>query len=138
MQPCSSSICSRVVHAIEIRSNPMHPLSGALPLLYVPARVTRGALVAHKHSFAPPHIAEALCPSLCLFETILVTLCLMVWDWLVSRAEPMLSCWHNLLFLFCLLLFYLFLPSMGWLCGVGVFGLIVFSLSPGLAQRTPK
>ena len=36
----------------------------------------------------------------------------------------MLSCWHDLLFLFCLLLFYLFLPSMGWLCVVGVFGLI--------------
>ena len=36
----------------------------------------------------------------------------------------MLSCWHDLLFLFCLLLFYLFLHSMGWLCGVGVFGLI--------------
>ena len=36
----------------------------------------------------------------------------------------MLSCWHDLLFLFCLLLFYLFLPSMDWLCGVGVFGLI--------------
>ena len=33
--------------------NPMHPLSGALPLLYVPAHVTRGALVAHMHSFAP-------------------------------------------------------------------------------------
>ena len=32
----------------------MHPLSGALPLPYVLARVTRGALVAHKHSFAPP------------------------------------------------------------------------------------
>ena len=32
----------------------MHPLSGALPLPYVPALVTRGALVAHKHSFAPP------------------------------------------------------------------------------------
>ena len=31
----------------KIRSNPMHPLSGALPLPYVPARVTRGALVAH-------------------------------------------------------------------------------------------
>ena len=31
----------------------MHPLSGALPLPYVPARVTRGALVAHRHSFAP-------------------------------------------------------------------------------------
>ena len=69
-------------------------------------------------------IAEALCPSLCLFGTILVTPCLMVWDWRVSRADPMLSCWHDLLFLFCLLLFYLFLPSMGWLCGVWVFGLI--------------
>ena len=32
----------------------MHPLSGALPLPYVPARVTRAALVAHRHSFAPP------------------------------------------------------------------------------------
>ena len=32
----------------------MHPLSGALPLLYVPARVTGGVLVAHRHSFAPP------------------------------------------------------------------------------------
>ena len=41
----------------------------------------------------------------------------------------MLSCWHDLLFLFCLLLFYLFLPSIGWLCGVGVFGLIEYSHS---------
>ena len=32
----------------------MHPLGGALPLPYVPARVTRGSLVAHRHSFAPP------------------------------------------------------------------------------------
>ena len=31
----------------KIKSNPMHPV-------YVPALVTRGALVAHKHSFAPP------------------------------------------------------------------------------------
>ena len=38
----------------KIKSNSMHPLSGALPLPYVPARVTRGALVAHWHSFAPP------------------------------------------------------------------------------------
>ena len=37
----------------KIKSNPMHPLSGALALPYVPARVTRGALVAHRHSFAP-------------------------------------------------------------------------------------
>ena len=32
----------------------MYPLSNALPLQYVTARVTRGALVAHRHSFAPP------------------------------------------------------------------------------------
>ena len=37
----------------KINSNQMHLLSGALPLPYVPARVTRAALVAHRHSFAP-------------------------------------------------------------------------------------
>ena len=84
-------------------------------------------------------IAEPLCPSRCLFRTILVTPCLMVWDWRVSRAEPMISCRHDLLFLWCLLLFYLLLTSMGWLCGVGVFWTDrVFSLSPGLAKRTPN
>ena len=42
----------------------------------------------------------------------------------------MLSCWHDLLFLFCLLLFYLFLPYMGWLCGVwGLWTDRVFSLT---------
>ena len=38
----------------KITSNPMHPLSGALHFPHVPARVTRGALVAHRHLFAPP------------------------------------------------------------------------------------
>ena len=41
----------------------------------------------------------------------------------------MLSCWNDQLFIFCLLLFYLFLPSMGWLRRVGVFGLIECSHS---------
>ena len=57
MQPCPSSICSRVVQLcklFKIKSNPMHPLSGAFHLPYVPARVTRGALVARRHSFVPP------------------------------------------------------------------------------------
>ena len=105
----------------------MHPLRGALPLPYVPARVTSGALVAHigtrSHLLVVGllNITEPLCPSRCLFETILVTLYLMVFDWRVSRAEPMLSCWHDL--------FYLFLPSVGWLCGVGFFGQIKCSYS---------
>ena len=38
----------------KTKSNPMHPLSGALPLPYVPACVTPGALVAHRYSIAPP------------------------------------------------------------------------------------
>ena len=70
----------------KIKSNPMHPLSGALPLPYVPARVARGVLIAHRHSFAPPccrtrfSTVEPLCPSQCLFETILVAMYSMVWD----------------------------------------------------------
>ena len=39
----------------KIRCNPVHPLNGALPGPYVPARVTRGALVAHRNTYAPPH-----------------------------------------------------------------------------------
>ena len=38
----------------KIKSNPMHHLRTALPLPYVLARVTRGALVAHRHSSIPP------------------------------------------------------------------------------------
>ena len=43
----------------KIRCNPVHPLNGAplcgaLPVPYVPVRVTRGALIAHRYSFAPP------------------------------------------------------------------------------------
>ena len=38
----------------KIRCNPVHPLNGDLPRPYVPARVTRGALVAHRYTYAPP------------------------------------------------------------------------------------
>ena len=74
----------------------MHPFSGALLLLYVPARAARGALVAHRHSFGLIAVellstVEPLCPSECHFGTILVTLYLIVLDKLVFRAEPMLS-----------------------------------------------
>ena len=131
----------------KIKSNPMLPLSGALP--YVPAHVTRSALVAHRHSFVLPRlcllivgllsIAEALCHYLCLFGTILVTLCLMVWDWRVLRAEPMLSCWHDLLSLFLsptVLSFSSFHGLVVWVWGLWTDR--VFSLSTSLAQGTPK
>ena len=32
----------------------MHPLYGALPVQYVPVRVTRGAVIAHRYTYAPP------------------------------------------------------------------------------------
>ena len=38
----------------KIRCNPKHPLCGALPVPYVPVWVIRGALIAHRYTFAPP------------------------------------------------------------------------------------
>ena len=38
----------------KIRRNPVHPLNGALPAPYGPVRVTRGVLVAHQYTYAPP------------------------------------------------------------------------------------
>ena len=37
----------------KIRCNPVHPINGTPPGPYVPARVTRGALVAHRYTYAP-------------------------------------------------------------------------------------
>ena len=37
----------------KIRCNSMHPLY-ALPVPYVPVRVTRGAVIVHRYTFAPP------------------------------------------------------------------------------------
>ena len=38
----------------KIRCNPVHPLNGALPGPYVPVWVRRGALIAHRYTYAPP------------------------------------------------------------------------------------
>ena len=73
----------------------MHPLSGALPLPYVPARVTRG--VSYRYSFAPLRIRTSqyrrtFAPSQCLFGTILVTPC--IWwcgtGWFKTKSQ----CFH--------------------------------------------
>ena len=65
----------------KIRCNPVHPLNGALPGRYVPVRVTCGALVAHRYTYAPPRSTAGLsflsqCPS----GPILLTPYSMVWD----------------------------------------------------------
>ena len=126
----------------KIKSNPIHPLSGALHLPYVLSLVSRhGALVVHWHSFTPSHCRTSQ------YLRTFVPFSVSLWNdlsdpvfdgvglaGLKSRINAFLFAWSAL---FCLRLFYLFLPFMGWLCGVGVFGLIVFSLSPGLALWTP-
>ena len=38
----------------KIRCNPIHPLFGALPVPYVLVSVTRGAVIAHRYTYAPP------------------------------------------------------------------------------------
>ena len=81
--------------------------------------------------------AGPLCRSQCLFGTILVILFLMVLTWLVLRAEPMPLYCSDLVLIFVSFYFLSFLHSTGWLCGVGVFRLIVFVLSPRLWLPTP-
>ena len=126
---------------IKIKSNPMHPLSSALPLLYVPACVTCGALVAHRRSVVPTRSRTSQ------YLRTFVPLSVSLWNNLNDLSDPV-TCFDGvglasfksranaflfavgiICFLFCLLLFYLFLPSMGWLCGVGVFGLLECSHS---------
>ena len=45
----------------KIRCNPMYPLCGALPVLYVPVRVIRGVLIAHRYTYAPPRCRTSQC-----------------------------------------------------------------------------
>ena len=45
----------------KIRCNLVHPLNGALPGPYVPSRVTRGALVAHRYTYAQPRCRTLQC-----------------------------------------------------------------------------
>ena len=51
---CSSSICSVLCMLYKIRCHPKHPLHGDLPGPHVPVRVTRDALVAHRHTYLIP------------------------------------------------------------------------------------
>ena len=98
----------------KIRCNPVHPLNGALPGPYVLVRVTRGALVAHRYTYAPPRCrtlqySKTFIPFSVTLWNDLLTAYSMVWDWRVSRAWPMLLYWHKLLYpYYSLLLFFPF------------------------------
>ena len=117
----------------KIRSNSMHPLCRALPCMQ--ARITHGAsekfmsneCSAHRKSFGPRRCRTAqyrrtFLPSLFLYETITMTMCLTVLDFPALRVGEMLSCWPNLLSLsLCGPLLPLFLLGVGCLRGVWVF-----------------
>ena len=109
----------------KIRYNTMHLLNDALPGPYVPVRITRGAMVAHRYTYVPPRCRtlqyrRTLFCSQCPSGTILLTSYSMVWDWRVSRAMPMLFYWPKQLYPFySLLLFFPFSSSLrlvllGW------------------------
>ena len=38
-----------------IKCNQLHPLYGALPVPYVPVRVSCGTVIAHRYTYEPPH-----------------------------------------------------------------------------------
>ena len=129
----------------KIRCNPVHPLNGALPGPYVPARVTRGGwshigTLMHRLAAEPCSTAGLLFPSRCHSGTILLIPYSMVMDWRVSRAGPMLLYCLKLLYpSYSLLLFFpfLFFLSIGWYYGAGVVELIGYiPLSLRLALPT--
>ena len=63
----------------KIRCNSMHQLNDALPRPYVPVRVTRGALVAHRYTFAPPRCRTSQ------YSRIFVPLSVSLWN---DLADP--------------------------------------------------
>ena len=78
----------------------MHPLHDALPGPYVPVRVTLGALVAHRYTYALPRSRtfQYHWTFIALSVSLLLTPYSMVWHWQISRAGPMLSYWPKLLY----------------------------------------
>ena len=95
-------------------------MSGALPWPYVLERVTRGALVAHRHSFLRTEkffavellsTAEPLCQSQSFIGTIFVTQNLMVWDFGDFKGRTNTFLLNKSALSFCLKVFSLFFLS---------------------------
>ena len=109
----------------KIRCNPIHPLYGALPVPHVPVRITRGAVFAHRYTYAPPRCRTSqyhrtfilLSLSLCndhsdpVFDGVGLAF---------SRAVPMPFYWPSRSLTFCLLVFSLFILSFYGLVFVGL------------------
>ena len=129
----------------KIRCNPMHPLNGALPWPYVPVRVTRGALVSHRYTYAPPR-CRTLQYGMTFIPLSVVPLERSCWPrirWCgtggVSRAGPMLFYWPKLLYPYYIVFYYFSLSLLSvyrlvlWSWGIRTDR--VYSLSPSLDGR---
>ena len=98
----------------KIRCNSVPPLNGTLPGPYVQRRLhavlwSHISTLMHRLAAEPRSTARLLFRSWCPSGTILLTPYLMVWDWGVSRAGPMLFYWPKLLYpYYSLLLFFPF------------------------------
>ena len=116
----------------KIRCNPMHPLCSALPVPNVPVRVTSGALITHRYTFAPLRCRTTQ------YRRTFIPLSVSLWNDLVdpvfdgvglagfkSRSN-VLFCWPS-----CSLFFYLQLFSLSLLF---LYRLAVW----GLGLRTDK
>ena len=93
-----------------------YPLSGALPVPYVPVRVTRGAVMAHRYTYASPRCRTTQ------YRRTFVLLSESLWNDLVDplfdgvgisvfASRPMYFYWPSCSLTFCLLLFSLSLLS---------------------------
>ena len=110
----------------KIRCNPVHLLNGALPGPYVPVRVTRCALVAHRHTYAPPRCRTSL------YRKTFIPLSMSHWNDLANpvlddvglagfKSRANASYWHKLLYPYNSLL--LFLTLSYFRLSVGIVGL---------------
>ena len=61
----------------------MHPLCGALPVLCVPVRVTRGAVIAHRFPYAPPRCRTSQ------YRRTFIPLSVSLWN---DLSDPVFDC----------------------------------------------
>ena len=62
----------------KIRCNPMHPLYCALPVPYVPVRVTRSVVIAHRYTYVPSRCRTSH------YRITFISLSVSVWNYLVD------------------------------------------------------
>ena len=90
----------------KIGCNPKHPFCGALPVPYLPVRVTRGALIAHHYTFAPPRCRTSQ------YRRTFIRRSVSLWDDLVDpvfdgvglagfKSRSMPFCWPSCTLIFC-------------------------------------